>query len=132
MLMKDELEDFLGKFGVFKVGIADCRQGFKMAKSGCRPKDVMENCKSVVVFALHVGLDYYTSWIIARKVTLNQEGSAFIVTGFHFSLPTFSRTRAVMPLFHTALKMKKRRLLAYHSSWLHTKRDLESLEDQAS
>ena len=67
MLMKDELEEFLEKFGVFKVGIADPRQRFEMAKSGCHPKDVMKNCNSVIVFAFHVGLDYYTTLDYCQK-----------------------------------------------------------------
>ncbi|MEM3696587.1 MAG: hypothetical protein QXQ94_03675 [Candidatus Bathyarchaeia archaeon] len=59
--MREELEDFLKRFGVFKIGIADPKHGFKMAKDGCRPRDVIENCNSVIVFALHAGLDYYTT-----------------------------------------------------------------------
>jgi epoxyqueuosine reductase QueG len=65
--MKNELEEFLEKFGAFKVRVADPRQGFEMAKSGCHPRDVMENCNSVVVFALHVGLDYYTDLDYCQK-----------------------------------------------------------------
>ncbi len=59
--MRDELESFLKRLGVFKVGVADPEQGFEMVKRGCHPKDVMKNCNSVIVFALHVGLDYYTT-----------------------------------------------------------------------
>jgi epoxyqueuosine reductase QueG len=65
--MKNELEEFLEKFGVFKARVADPKQGFEMAKSGCHPRDVMKNCNSVVVFALHVGLDYYTSLDYCQK-----------------------------------------------------------------
>jgi epoxyqueuosine reductase len=61
MIKRNELEDFLTQFGVFKVGVADPEHGFGMAKSGCHPRDVMKGCKSVVVFVLHVGLDYYTN-----------------------------------------------------------------------
>jgi len=67
MLMKNELEEFLEKFGVFKARVADPKQGFEMAKSGCHPRDVMKNCNSVIVFALHVGLDYYTSLDYCQK-----------------------------------------------------------------
>jgi epoxyqueuosine reductase QueG len=65
--MKDELEEFLRKFGVFKVGVADPVLGFKNAKDGCHPRDVMRNCNSVIVFALHVGLDYYTTLDYCQK-----------------------------------------------------------------
>lgn len=67
MLMKDELEEFLVEFGVSKVGIADPRQGFEMAKSGCHPRDVMKNCNSAIVFSFHVGLDYYTTLDYCQK-----------------------------------------------------------------
>jgi len=61
MLMRKEVENFLIKFGAFKVGIADPKRDFKMALRGCHPRDIMRNCNSVIVFALHVGLDYYTT-----------------------------------------------------------------------
>jgi epoxyqueuosine reductase len=67
MLVKGELREFLEKFGVFKVGVADPRRGFEMAKSGCHPGDVMKNCNSVIVFALHVGFDYYTALDYRQK-----------------------------------------------------------------
>jgi epoxyqueuosine reductase QueG len=59
--MKNEIEIFLKKFGVYKVGIASPNQGFDEAEKGCHPKEIMENCNSVVVFAFHVGLDYYAA-----------------------------------------------------------------------
>ncbi len=67
MTLRDEIEDFLKKFGAFKVGVADPEQGFKPAKSGCHPRDVMKNCNSVIVFAFHVGLDYYTTLDYCQK-----------------------------------------------------------------
>jgi len=67
MLTKSELEEFLGKFGAFKVGIADPKRGFEMAREGCCPRDIMKNCNSVIVFALHVGLDYYTALDYLQK-----------------------------------------------------------------
>lgn len=65
--MKNAIKSFLGEFGVFKVGIANPAQGFGMAKKGCHPRDFMKNCKAVVVFALGVGLDYYTSLDYRQK-----------------------------------------------------------------
>ncbi|MEM3730698.1 MAG: hypothetical protein QW667_00745 [Candidatus Bathyarchaeia archaeon] len=61
MNLKGEIEEFLSSLGAFKVGVADPKHGFEMAKEGCHPKDIMENCNSVIAFALHVGLDYYTT-----------------------------------------------------------------------
>lgn len=66
-LIKNELEVFLDKFGVFKVSIADPAQRFEMAKSGCHPRDVMKDCNSVIIFALHVGFDYYTALDYCQK-----------------------------------------------------------------
>jgi epoxyqueuosine reductase QueG len=67
MSIRDEIEGFLRKFGAFKVGVASPEQGFRTAKSGCHPKDVMKNCNSVIVFAFHVGLDYYTTLDFCQK-----------------------------------------------------------------
>ncbi len=67
MTLRNQIEDFLRKFGVFKVGVADPEQGFKTAKSGCHPRDIMKNCNSVIVFAFHVGLDYYTTLDYCQK-----------------------------------------------------------------
>jgi len=61
MFMKGDVINYLKNFGVFKVGVADPRHGFEKALKGCHPRDVMENCNSVIVFALHVGLDYYAT-----------------------------------------------------------------------
>lgn len=61
MLTNNELEGFLEKFGVFKMAVANPKQGFEMAKKGWHPTDVMKNCNSVIVFAFHAGLDYYTT-----------------------------------------------------------------------
>lgn len=59
--MKDDVTNYLKNFGAFKVGVADPKDGFIKALRGCHPKDTMENCNSVIVFALYVGLDYYTA-----------------------------------------------------------------------
>lgn len=66
-VMKNRVKGFLRKFGVFKVGVANPLHGFGMARSGCRPRDVMESCNSVIVFALVVGFDYYVSLDYRQK-----------------------------------------------------------------
>ena len=65
--LKNELEQFVKGFGAYAMRVADASKGFENAVSGCRPKDVMENCNSVVVFATYVGLDYYRSVKIENK-----------------------------------------------------------------
>jgi len=59
--LKVELERFVRGFGAYDMRVAGASKGFENAVSGCRPKDVMENCNSVVVFAIYVGIDYYRS-----------------------------------------------------------------------
>jgi len=61
MPIRDEIEDFLRKFGVFKIGVADPELGFRMVKSDLHPRNAMENCNSAIVFAFNVGLDYYAT-----------------------------------------------------------------------
>nr|MDO8100176.1 hypothetical protein [Candidatus Njordarchaeota archaeon] len=61
MDLRNKIEDFLRRFGAFKIGVADPERGFGMAKEGCHPRDIMRDCRSVVVFVFNVGLDYYTT-----------------------------------------------------------------------
>lgn len=129
--MKDELEGFLKKFGAFKVAVADPKHGFEMAKEGCHPRDVMKNCNSVIVFAFHVGLDYYTSLDYFQKGDVESRVLSIYRDWVSFHLLTFLEIEATTLLFHMVLKMKKRKSLAYPLNSLHTKRDSESSEDQA-
>jgi epoxyqueuosine reductase len=57
--LKKEVNDFLKNLGAFRVGVADPRSGFSYALKGCHPTDVMSGCRSVIVYALNIGLDYY-------------------------------------------------------------------------
>jgi len=66
--LKNELERFVKDFGAYSMQVADGSKGFENAVAGCRPRDVMENCNSVVVFAIYVGLDYYRSVRIENKI----------------------------------------------------------------
>lgn len=61
MALKNEIRTFLVKFGAYKVGVAGLNSSFQNVVRGCHPKNIMENCSSVVVFAFHAGLDYYTT-----------------------------------------------------------------------
>jgi len=67
--LKKELEQFVKGFGAYAVRVADALKGFENAIVGCRPKDVMENCNSVVIFAVYVGPDYYRTLNIENKIT---------------------------------------------------------------
>jgi len=59
--LKNEITNFLGSLGAFKIGVADPHAGFAHALKGCHPLDVMENCRSIVVYAFNIGLDFYTA-----------------------------------------------------------------------
>jgi epoxyqueuosine reductase QueG len=67
--LKNELERFVKDYGAYAMRVADASKGFENAVSGCRPKDVMKNCNSVVVFAIYVGSDYYRTLKIENKIT---------------------------------------------------------------
>jgi len=57
--LKKEVTNFLKNLGVFKIGIADPQIGFIHALDGCHPRDITNNCCSVIVYAFNIGLDYY-------------------------------------------------------------------------
>jgi epoxyqueuosine reductase QueG len=59
--LRKEVNDVLTKLGAFKVGVADPQKGFAQALDGCHPKDLMKTCRSVIVYAFNIGLDYYTA-----------------------------------------------------------------------
>jgi epoxyqueuosine reductase len=57
--LKKEVDRFLRNLGVCRFGVADPARGFSHALSGCHPRDVMSDCRSVIVYAFNIGLDYY-------------------------------------------------------------------------
>lgn len=64
--LKSDLEQFVKDLGAYAVRVAD-PQGFENALLGCHPKNVLRNCKSVIVFGVYVGLDYYRSIQLENK-----------------------------------------------------------------
>jgi len=59
--LKNEVALFLRNLGAFKTGVADPHAGFAHALKGCHPLDIMDDCRSVIVYAFNIGLDYYTA-----------------------------------------------------------------------
>jgi epoxyqueuosine reductase len=108
--MKDELEGFLDKFGVFKVGIADPKQRFEMAKSGCHPKDVMKNCNSVIVFALHVGFDYYTTMDYCQKDDVESRVLSIYRDWVSLQLANFLKDKGYNAIIPHGLKDEKAKI----------------------
>lgn len=113
MTLRNEIEDFLRKFGAFKVGVADPEQGFKTAENGCHPRDVMEKCNSVIVFAFHVGLDYYTTLDYCQKGDVESRLLNIYRAGSLSSLFTSLKTWVTKRFFLTATWMKRRESLVY-------------------
>ncbi len=66
--LKNELGQFVEDFGAYAMRVADLKEGFEKATPGCRPSDVLESCNSVVVFGIYVGLDYYRSIELGKKI----------------------------------------------------------------
>ncbi len=64
--LKNDLENFVEDFGAYTMQVANPRRGFENAITGCHPRDIFENCNSVVVFGIYVGSDYYRSIVLAR------------------------------------------------------------------
>jgi len=59
--LKNEVNGALRNLGAFKVGVADPQKGFAEALDGCHPRNVMKTCRSVIVYAFNIGMDYYTA-----------------------------------------------------------------------
>jgi len=66
--LKADLKQFVKGFGAYTMRVADPKEGFENAIPGCRPRDVWENCNSLIVFGIYVGLDYYRSLKLERKI----------------------------------------------------------------
>ncbi len=64
--LRNDLEQFVKCLGAYAMRIAD-PNGFENAMLGCHPKEISENCSSVVVFGVYVGLDYYRSIQLENK-----------------------------------------------------------------
>lgn len=105
--LKNELERFVKGYGAYIMRVADASKGFENAVSGCRPKDVMEKCNSVVVFAVYVGPDYYRTLKIETRSLETIESCTFIVTGCNIRyLSTFEK-KDTAPLFQLVISTEK-------------------------
>jgi epoxyqueuosine reductase QueG len=105
--MKEELEDFLKKFGAFKIGVADPKHGFKMAKDGCHPRNIMRNCNSVIAFAFHVGLDYYTTLNYYQKEDVESRILSIYGDWVSYKLVNFLKDKGYKALVPHGLKDEK-------------------------
>jgi epoxyqueuosine reductase QueG len=105
--MKEELEDFLKKFGAFKIGVADPKHGFKMARDGCHPRNIMKNCNSVIAFSFHVGLDYYTTLNYYQKEDVESRILSIYGDWVSYKLVNFLKDRGYEAVVPHGLKNEK-------------------------
>lgn len=64
--LKDDLEQLVKDLGAYTMQVA-ASKGFESAIPGCRPRDILKDCNSVVAFGVYVGLDYYRSIQLENK-----------------------------------------------------------------
>jgi epoxyqueuosine reductase QueG len=57
--LTEKVKELVKDLGAFRVGIVDPKKSFSRALEGYHPQDIMSTCKSVIVYAFNVGLDYY-------------------------------------------------------------------------
>jgi len=101
--LKSEVVKFLKDRGVFKVKVADSRVGFEKAVKGCHPLDVMKDGKSVIVFAIYVGLDYYRTVKIEGKTAGDDRIGYIFRDWLAYELAEFLKAKgfsAVFPYGH--------------------------------
>jgi len=120
--LKGEISQFLKERGAFKVRTANASIGFEKAVEGCHPLDLMKEAKSVVVFAVYIGLDYYRSIRIEGKTVGDNRIGHIFRDWLSYELTEFLRTkgfRAVYPsgMFDNPRKMARMSFkLAAHES----------------
>jgi len=98
--LKGDIQQFLKARGAFKVRIANPFVGFEKAIKGCHPLDMMKDAKSVIVFAVYMGSDYYRTIKIQGKTLGDSRIGHIYRDWLAHELAEFLRTkgfRAVVP-----------------------------------
>jgi epoxyqueuosine reductase QueG len=120
--LKSEVVKFLKERGAFKVGVASAEVGFERAVGGCRPLDVMKDGKSIIVFAIYVGPDYYRTVKIEGK-TMGDDRIGYIFRDWlAYELIEFLKAKGFCAVFPTGDFDKTRKIarlsfkLAAHES----------------
>jgi len=91
--LKVEIQKFLTERGAFKVRVANPSKGFEKAIKGCHPLNVMKDANSVIVFAIHIGLDYYRTIKIEGKTKGDDRIGHIFRDWLAHELTEFLRTR---------------------------------------
>ena len=120
--LKKDVQRFLKERGAFKISLANPAAGFEKAIKGCHPLDVMKNAKSVIVFGVYVGSDYYRTVKIEGKTVTDDRIGYIYRDWLAYELTEFMKTRgfsALMPAGHFDRQSKIARLsfkLAAHEA----------------
>jgi len=113
--LKGEVVKFLRDRGAFKVRVADASVGFEKAIRGCHPLDVMKDGKSVVVFAIYVGRDYYRTVKIEGKTQGDDRIGYIFRDWLAYELVEFLRARGFSGVFPTGEFDKTRKIASLSS-----------------
>lgn len=91
--VKEDVQRFLGESGAFKVRVANPRAGFEKAIGGCHPLEVMRNARSVIVFGVYIGRDYYRTIRIEGKTKADDRVGYIFRDWLAYELAEFLRAR---------------------------------------
>lgn len=97
--LKSEVVKFLRDRGAFKVRVANADVGFEKAVEGCHPLDVMKDGKSVIVFAVYVGMDYYRTVKIEGKTTGDDRIAYIFRDWLAYELAEFLKAKGFSSVF---------------------------------
>jgi len=101
--LKEGVQRFLKERGAFKTRVANPCAGFEKAIKSCHPFDVMKNAKSVIVFGVYVGSDYYRTVNIEGKTEADDRIGYIYRDWLAYELAEFLKGRgfnALLPLGH--------------------------------
>jgi epoxyqueuosine reductase len=101
--LKSEIAEFLKERGAFKVRVANPLVGFQQAIEGCRPRDLMKDARSVVVFAVFIDQDYYRTIRVEGKTSEDDRIGNIFRDWLAYELADFLKTKgfnALVPSGH--------------------------------
>jgi epoxyqueuosine reductase len=91
--LKSEIAEFLKERGAFKVRVANPLVGFQQAIEGCRPRDLMNNARSIVVFAVFIDQDYYRTIRVEGKTSEDNRIGNIFRDWLAYELADFLKTK---------------------------------------
>jgi len=108
--LKSEVVKFLRDRGAFKVGVASPSVGFEKAIKGCHPLDMLKAGKSVIVFGIYIGQDYYQILKIEGKTAGDNRIGYIFRDWVAYELAEFLRMKGFRALFPTGFFDRDRKI----------------------